>query len=176
MATPLGAEEKIDAVKAWAQVFRSTDPFGWPFSDAVESGRVIYPTDGCHRSAEQFSALASAAGEVDEACCYVAVLEGRDRLVGAEAEKIFLIDLSSYESYSSLHLTLENAIYSVNGRWGVLVSHEMHGVLGSDTSFVSRFNRLDGAAGEQWDEFAAEWSSEKHRDWLGDIASHIKLA
>jgi hypothetical protein len=49
----------------------------------------------------------------------------------------------------------------------------MHGILGGDTEFVASFNRMDPKADEQWQMFKAEWSLEKHKCWLEEIASHL---
>lgn len=169
----LSTEIRDAALDAWLRVFRSTDPFGWPFSDAISCGRVLFPTDGCHLSPEQFGVLAKVARSTGESTCYLAVVEGYERLGGSTEEKMYLVDLSDYEGYVSLHLTLENAIYSPSGRWGVLISHEMHGILGGDAEFVATFNRMDPKADEQWQMFKAEWSLEKHKCWLEEIASHL---
>ena len=173
MNATLVSEERAAAVRAWNQAFDSTDAFGWPFSTAVNFGRVLFPTDGCQLSREQFDALARVAAKRGETTCYLAVVEGHVRLEANADQRIFMISLADYESYASLYLTLENAIYSTSGDWGILLSHEMHAVLGGDAVLVSEFNQLDTSAAEQWKAFQGQWCAEKHKEWVAQIASHV---
>ncbi|WPU55955.1 hypothetical protein SQW19_16785 [Stenotrophomonas acidaminiphila] len=168
-------EAKKIAADAWQKVFSSTDPFGWPFAQDLNCGRVLFPTDGCMLSNAQFKALAQVAKVRGELQCYVAVVEGHAAISGCEDEQIFLIDLVDYGSYEQLHLTLENSIYSALGTWGVLISHDMHGVLGGDKIFISEFNRIDCAKEAEWLSFIEQWKDTKHNSWIADIRSHIGI-
>jgi hypothetical protein len=167
-------EERAAAAKAWNRVFRSTDPFGWPFSSSVSTGRVLYPTDGCQLSREQFNAVAEMAANKGEARCYLAVVEGHAAIDPSDDTKIFVVDLSDFDAYSGLHLTLENALFSVSGAWGILISHEMHGVLGGNSALITEFDQKDQSGNEQWREFLLQWAEEKHKGWVTEIASHVE--
>lgn len=173
MAMHMLRDERMDAVKAWNLAFISVDPFGWPFPKELEYGRVLFPTDGCHLSNEQFSALAKTAARRGETHCYLAIVEGLEGVTGRGNESIFLVDFSDYKGYADLHITLENCIYSMSGHWGLLLSHEMHGVLGGDCAFISDYNDLDVSAESQWSEFRAQWNENRHKDWVRDISAHL---
>jgi hypothetical protein len=99
-------------------------------------------------------------------------VEGLEKLEGSSKEMILQIDLSDYESYQALHLTIENAIYSMSGSWGVLLSHEMHAVVGGEAAFISDFNQMDDSSEEQWSAFLAQWSGRQHAKWVESISSH----
>lgn len=167
------SEELALAVRAWNRVFRSTDPFGWPFTSCFSSGRVLYPTDGCHLSREQFNSLSRAAAALGEAQCYVAAIEGCERLSEDEKQVVRVIDLSSYEDYARLHFTLENAVFSLRGNWGALVSHEMHALLAGDATFLAVFNETDKESESQWRAFKSQWAAQEHQSWLSEISSFV---
>lgn len=174
MNSVLSEEVRINAAKGWGLAFQSVDPFGWPFASSLSYGRIIFPTDGCQLFREQFEALARVANMHGETHCYLAVVEGHERIEGDQDEQLFTVDLSDYESYASLHLTLENALYSMSGMWGMLVSHEMHAVLGSNASFISEFNKIDRSAERDWKDFLDQWRDDRHIDWVADISSHVE--
>jgi hypothetical protein len=173
MSRTLSGQEKAAAAEIWSRVFNSPDPFGWPFSSRLGSGRILFPTDGCHLTSEQFETLAAVVAKREgTGLCYLAVVEGLEKLEGSSKEMILQIDLSDYESYQALHLTIENAIYSMSGGWGVLLSHEMHAVVGGEAAFISDFNQMDDSSEEQWSAFLAQWSGRQHAKWVESISSH----
>lgn len=174
MTRLLTRQEKLAAARAWSQVFKSTDPFGWPFEDAISSGRLLYPTDGCHLFADQLQALRFAALEAGDSACYLAVVEGKATLAGSDEERVYALNLDDFDGYSQLNLTLENAIFSASGSWGLLISHEMHAVIGGARSFIAAFDEIDLAAEEQWKEFKEEWRADRHKHWLDRLASHVQ--
>lgn len=175
MSTTLDARNKADAVQAWHQVFCSVDPFGWPFCPAITDGGILFPTDGCHLSREQFDVLARVVVRSGETHCYLAVVEGSEGSGVTLGDEVFVVDFADYDGYARLHLTLENAIYSMNGTWGLLISHEMHAVFGGSADFVSTFNQFDGSSAEQWRNFRAQWQAAEHVQWLAMIASHLRI-
>lgn len=174
MSAVLTSNDKVAAVRAWHEVFVSTDPFGWPFSSALDFGRILFPIDGCHLSREQFDAIAQVAAISGETHCYLAVIEGSASSGVTTDDDIFLINLADYDGYAGLHLTLENAIYSLSGTWGLLLSHEMHAVLGGSSDVVSTFNRFNGPGADEWRDFQAQWKAEEHAKWLAEIAQHLQ--
>ena len=173
MSVTIEFRNKAAAVQAWHQVFCSENPFGWPFCPAINDGRILFPTDGCHLSREQFDILAQVVARSGETHCYLAVVEGSTDSGVTLHDEIFALDFVDYDGYARLHLTLENAIYSVNGTWGLLLSHEMHAVLGGSPDFVTAFNQFDGSSVEQWQYFEKQWSGAEHAKWLAEIAPHV---
>ncbi len=174
MNSVISKDAKLEAARAWKLVFRSTDPFGWPFTSSLQFGRVIFPTDGCQLFRAQFEGLAQIARMHGETHCYLAVAEGHESIEGNDNEQILLVDLSDYESYSKLHLTLENALYSTRGAWGLLISHEMHGVLGGDEAFISEADEVQISTESDWLSFLSQWRDERHKEWVSELGSHVE--
>ena len=167
-------DARLGAAGAWELVFRSTDPFGWPFTPSLQFGRVIFPTDGCQLFRAQFDGLAQVARLHGETHCYLAVVEGHESIEGNENEQVFVVDFSDYESYSKLHLTLENALYSMRGTWGLLISHEMHGVLGGNETFISELDEVQMSTEFEWISFLNQWRDERHNEWISELRSHVE--
>lgn len=122
---------------AWQRVFSTSDAFVWPFNHDVEAFRIFYPTDGYHLTREQYSAMTAAFLGTSKGRFFLSIVESEglsflDRTWGHWA-----CDVPSYEEYSELPLTLENALYSMDGNWGILVSHEMHALIGGTAPFVA---------------------------------------
>ena len=145
---------------AWECVFSTNDPFTWPFRHEVEVCRIFYPTDGYHLTEEQYSAATSAVQGVGEVGFLISIVESKGLAFLDRSWGHWSCDLPSYEEYCELPLTLENALYSRNGCWGILISHEMHALIGGSKAFM-------GVLGDRYQ----RWRKDLHllRDaWLGN--------
>lgn len=161
---------------AWEQVFCSNDPFGWPFQPRFALGRLFYPTDGYHLTEQQFLALGEALDQTGETGFFVSVVESEGLSFLDRSWGHWVCESPSYEEYLQLPLTLENAIYSTEGRWGVLISHEMHAVIAGSTEFMAA---LTG----QYREWASDlrllqenWSGNRNADWLELVMGRVTPA
>ncbi len=158
---------------AWRRVFSTNDAFAWPFRGAFEVGRVFYPTDGCHLSTEQYSALVGAIEKVGETAFFLSVVESEKLTFLDRNWGHWSCDLPSYEEYCELDLTLENALYSKDGRWGVLISHEMHALIGGTEVFMT-------ALGDHYQGWANDlrklrdaWSDNANANWIEPTISRM---
>lgn len=153
----------------WKRVFRSNDPFAWPFQPQIATGCIIYPTDGYHLTKRQFMVVREVLDQLGENGFFVSIVESEGQSFLDRGCGHWVCENPSYEEYSQLPLVLENAIYSRNGRWGILVSHEMHAVVGGSTEFMAGF------AG-RYDEWASDlrllreaWSGNPNAGWLDHV-------
>lgn len=170
-------EEVTDPNKirsSWERVFSSNNPFAWPFQNAFSTGRVFYPTDGCHLTDVQYSALLDTLRELGETTFFLSVIES-DGLSFLEKDSgHWSINMASYEDYCGLNLTLENALYSKLGHWGIIISHEMHALISGKRNFI---NAIDG----RYKEWAGDlrmlrhaWSGSKYPTWLEPIIRRLR--
>lgn len=125
--------EKID--KKWRQVFIGNDPFKDPFSKSVTSRIIFYPTYGYHLTEAQYRAFSAALRRMGISEFYLSIIE----FSGAFLEKgrHWFCELPSYKQYLQLPLTLENCIYSKEGIFGIMISHEDHAWIGGKGEFVN---------------------------------------
>ena len=160
-------ETDLSAIRsAWHRVFSTNDAFAWPFRETVEVGRVFYPTDGCHLTREQYSALVSAIRSVGETGFLLSVVESEGLTFLESSERHWSCDLPPYEEYSELHLALENALYSKDGCWGVLISHEMHALIGGTQAFMTALGDHYQGWANDLRELREAWSGNANANWL----------
>ena len=161
------------ARSAWELVFRSNDPFAWPFRPKFTVGRIFYPTGGCHLTKQQFLAIGAALTRAGERGFFVSVVESEGLSFLERSWGHWVCESPSYEDYCQVPLTLENAIYSREGNWGVLISHEMHALIAGSPEFMT-------ALGEQYREWTndlrmlrAAWSENPNAGWLEPTIGHV---
>lgn len=79
----------------------------------------------------------------------------------------------SYEDYSQLSLTLENAIYSRDGNWGVLISHEMHALIAGSREFMTALDEQYRGWSNDLRLLREAWSENPNGGWLEPTISHV---
>jgi hypothetical protein len=133
-----------EAEPALRQVFVSDDPFDEPFSPNVTVRRIVYP---CFEYIEPplIDALIAAAINVGDPGCYLYNL-----WTGKEDLRHCYIPFSefsaAYQGTGDINDLIgqklgmipdsENILYSPTGKWGIIVSHEHHGMLGGVAEFI----------------------------------------
>src|SRR3989442_8447569 len=144
MSEPLNAAQQSAAQDAFNQVFASADPFQPAFVSGVEKLALLFPLDGYELHAEQFGAVAVAAERIGESEAFISSVELLTDLRGAGqwADKRthyrILLDPKFYFQLTDSPLGLmRNAIYSVHGRWGLIISEESHALVGGPETFVT---------------------------------------
>lgn len=151
---------------AWLRLFSTNDAFVWPFNEAIEIGRVFYPVDGCHLTRRQYSALLSAIRSVGETCFFLSIIESEGLSFLDRDWGHWSCALPSYEEYCALHITAENAMYSKEGRWGLVISHEMHALVGGSETFVAALDKHYRGWGEDLCQLREAWSGNENAGWL----------
>ncbi len=151
---------------AWRRVFKTNDAFTWPFGQEFEVGRVFYPTDGCHLTIEQYSAVLGAIQRVGERTFFLSVVESEELAFLDREWGHWSCSIPSYQEYCDRHLTLENALYSKDGRWGVLISHEMHAVIGGTKAFMTALDDHYQGWADDIRMLRDAWSDNANATWL----------
>ena len=156
------------AQTAFDAVFKSSDPFGEPFQDAIRSRILIYeasrPLDRWH-----FDNIAYAADVAGNTSAFIAVTETARDFRKMELWKLDLSDTDEWKRYragkpDAFYNSLENALYSADGTWGLLVSCEDHGLLGGSDEFVQAFLSRNGANAADVVEFLDRWEKIRRGD------------
>ena len=173
MAGVVATTDRSAIRSAWHRVFTTNDAFSWPFRGAVEVGRAFYPTDGCHLTRAQYSALLSAIRGVGETGFFLSVVESEGLSFLDRDWGHWSCDLPPYEEYKALDLTLENALYSRDGHWGVLISHEMHALVGGTEAFIAAIDDHYRGWGDDLRMLREAWSGNPNGKWLKSMLSRI---
>lgn len=170
-----GAIEATDlsAIRsAWEHVFRSNDPFAWPFRPEFTVGRIFYPTDGYHLTKPQFMAIGGALRRAGERGFFLSAVESEGLSFLERSWGHWACESLSYNDYCQLPLTLENAIYSRAGNWGVLISHEMHALISGSREFMTALARQYRGWSSDLRQLREAWSESPNAGWLEPTISH----
>jgi hypothetical protein len=165
------------------RLFSSLDAFDEPFRDSITSRILLYPTAGYILKEEQFKAIAAASADVGEDSAQCVITEGLT-IDGLPSElECYPVPLNSYGEYKTLTdsfpIMQENAMISVSGAWGLLISQEFHAVLGGSEHFINAFKRTYLAADSDMANFVLAWEGNAHRigsdiSWMARLLNHIK--
>lgn len=158
--------------EAWRTIFRSIDPFAWPFAEDIKSFRVFYPTDGYHLTKSQLEALLSVLGAEREANFFLSIVESEDLDFLNRSWGHWSCLAPSYQEYSSVSITLENALFSVTGDWGVLVSHEMHALVGGDEQFLQQLDKEYKVFESDARKLRKDWRDHPNGEWVNQLFDH----
>ena len=79
----------------------------------------------------------------------------------------------SYEDYLNLPLVLENAIYSIKGNWGIVISHEDHGVVGGTEEFINQVREQYPQASSEIVDLKEAWQDNPNNHWIQNILPKV---
>jgi len=170
-------QEKLS--KVFARVFESNDPFNNPFNPGIHHRAILYPV-AYQLEMTELQAIAIAAQAVGDDGFYFSVMERSDEL-----EHVYpwhwYISLNSLEDYYTLShpFVLENALYSPEGKWGIMISHEQHAVIGGSNLFLDTLiYHFPGSPEEHLEAFLDTWKANHLRvgtniDWISNLLTHI---
>lgn len=165
---------------AFQKLFSSTDPFDPAGRTEFSVRAVLFPTDSYHLDSEQFEALIRAARNGHESNFFISEMESSDPfdLNARWKRKHWLCTDPTFEEYSSLMIGVDNALYSTSGSWGVLLSHELHGLLVCQEpfwrGFANNYPNWKDDLGEfvsYWDRIRGEAGTETK--WLDPFITNL---
>lgn len=184
------SQPSLDRMKeSFFSVFSGNNPFEISFKKEIEKISVIYPVDGYKLTEDQFCALIQTLISlcVDEE---VFVSEIEAELLGdvftpnVDIEKYELkhwsFDLSTtYDEYYEMDINVENAIYSSNGNWGIMISHEEHAVIGGSAEFFNVFRMKYSEFDNSFNSFQEYWEHNRINlnsklEWYDSFLSSLK--
>jgi hypothetical protein len=165
--------------KGFECVFRDADPFEAPLRHSVMHRALLYPVPYLLERDQFDSVIEAARKEGDDSFC-VSITEGADTLAGRSERIHWIFDYWEYEEYRDLQIAgvLENAVYSPNGKWGMLVSQEQHAIVGGSASFIRSLSNSFPNYGESASAFTVFWNDLHRRagidvGWLRPVLAHV---
>ncbi len=168
--------EKVQDVdqlrERWSSLFISNDPFVYPFVSRIEASSLFYPTEGYRLSREQYLAVTNAARAVGDKGFILSEVEWDEDFF--ERGKHWFCRFPSYEEYLSVPLGLENAIYSPNFTWGVLISHEDHAVLGGSKTFMDTIYAQYPRKQTDIEQLHHYWRDNPNNGWVAPLLASLK--
>lgn len=170
------------AKAAFQSVFRCPDPFNEPFQPRLTERLILYPIS-YEFEEHEYAAVAAAAGSLGESTAFITlteISEGQEVLF--EDLEHWQIDLGYYPYEALLKQEwspiMENAIYSTQGSWGLVISHEQHAVVGGPPRFIEALKANLPGGESQVHEFLDTWKDNRDRlgyqiDWLQRLLAHV---
>ncbi len=164
-------EEKISLERDWNRIFAPCDPFGIPFTDAIASYMVFYPTSGYHIDVTQYLAVTQAAKILGDKGFWVSETEWQSESF-AEASHWWCA-FPDYSEYEQLPLVLENAVYSPRSSWGLILSHEDHAIVGGSLRFIEYVKSFYPQWRIDLEELRLFWAKHQQSNWLDAILPRL---
>ncbi len=151
-----------DMEVAFSKVFKAKDPFEDAFNNNIKSKLLIFPTTGYYLTQKQYASLTNLLISFEENSFYISEVEGNCFSLDQDPTSYKHVHWKmnsdcKYDEYLKIPLALENAIYSVNGRWGMIVSHEDHAIFGGDRAFIQKFKELYTDWEDDQNKFIQKW-------------------
>lgn len=141
------AEFRLEAEPFLRLVFVNDNQFDRPFAPNVVGRRIIYPCEAYIEPPLIDAIIAAAANFGDTGCyisllptaypgdkpshCYIPLSQFLETYAGTEEDKLIGLRLEM-----NLY-ALDSVIYSASGKWGLMKSHERHGLLGGSPEFIT---------------------------------------
>ena len=165
--------------KAFYQVFNSRSPVQPAGRDEFPVRALLYPTDCRFLEGVQFRALMGALEDCGEREFYLSMVEFQPerRVWGGGENNHWLCRNPTFDEYEQTDVYIENALYSVNGSWGVLLSHEDHALVVCHEALWQSLERRYPDWRKGYDEFIDYWKEVESRgvnvDWINPFLSHL---
>jgi len=180
---------RSEAKPALRRVFATDDPFDQqPFVPDVAVRRVVFGSDYDLKFIVRpplIDALVAAASSRGETGCYFTALGRMNQEEEGEFNHWY-IPFSEIAAYNrcddkvfKLAFNWENVLYSPQGKWGLMTSHEGHGLLGGTQEFVDEVRRRIPDLDKQVYPFLKFWQYHKihskgaKTDWLPGLLTQI---
>ena len=165
--------------EAFYKVFNSRSPFDPAGRDEFPVKAVLYPTSVYYLEVEQFKALMRAIEDCGEEEFYISMVEfePEQRVWSNEENNHWVCRKPTLEEYERVELYIENAMYSVNGSWGVLQSHEEHALLVCHGTLWESFEKYYPDWRKDYSEFIDYWKEIESEginvEWLKPFLAHL---
>ncbi len=170
--------------KVFNSIFKSDDAFEKMFHENIKGKILLYRTNGCTLNKKQFTALMKTVNTFGESTCYLAVIEGGFLANATDKNDIYdstpkeISTNISYEDYCKYRLMRNNALFSKQGTWGIIISHEDHAVIGGSVKFIKKFKTFYHDLAKNVKKFIEHWEYCKENynvdlSWLPEFLNYI---
>lgn len=169
-------EFKTRAEKAFLKVFTGTNPYDEPFQSIITPRLLLYPFRW-YLSDPWLTPLMKTMEVLGEEGFFVSALS---RALEEENSQSYHwnIPLSEAGEYGPVVYSQENAIYSVNGTWGIICSDEDHAIIGGPELLIANIQQTITDMDFRIQQFIEMWKSYYQTNgvdiqWLFPMFSHI---
>lgn len=178
------AEFQSEAEPLVRQVFINDDSFGQPFAPNVPVRIIIYEYFYCIEPPLLDAVVVAASSLGDQGFYFSSLWRPREKVTNDPYPYHWYIpwaDVSHYRDGSDIFGAIISAsvLYSPQGKWGIMTSHEHYGLLGGTQEFVDGVRQLVPDLDEQIYGFLEYWQNCKtyykgaKTDWIPGLLTQV---
>ncbi len=167
-----------NAKKTFEKVFKNKDPFSNCFQKNIESRILLFPTEVLRLTEFQLNILMETIRIYDKEDIYISHIELKEYPNYINEHWVISSDIT-YEEYDNMPFIFENAIYSQTGKWGVIISHEEHALVGGKKDFIKKYLSIYKNSTKDVNEFKKYYDEAKKEyprlniDWVDELLEII---
>jgi len=174
---PMTEEQyRVRAEPAYRAVFARPDPFDEPFQPEIEARLVLYG----YRWALHppwLEPVVRGIRQLGESGFFVSALE-RAKDKNHDGYYHWYVPLGEADTYGPAVYSQQNAVYSTEGRWGIICSDEDHALIGGPTPIIQGIQAAVPDLDARVKEFLSVWKHYHNRNrvnlgWIPGTLSHI---
>ena len=159
------------------RVFSQLNPYGQPFHGSVRHRRLLYPFTYA-LSEPWLQPITEGMRQLGEDAFLVSALNRPDPQNVSQFEYHWRVDIKEVNKYRELVYSQENAIYSINGFWGIICSGEDHALFGGSKAICGLIDHQVPDMEERLSKFVADWKYYHtdrgiELDWLYPMLAHV---
>jgi hypothetical protein len=172
--TELEYREKLEPI--YRVVFANNDPYDAPFQPIIQPRLLLFEFQWS-LSEPWLTPVVLAAKDLGEEGFYVSAL-GRPEPEKQTQPYHWYVPLKEADSYGSVVISQENAIYSINGWWGIICSDEDHALVGGPEVLIGNIRKAVPDLEQRVYEFLDMWKHYHERNnvklnWMPLMLTHI---
>jgi hypothetical protein len=165
------------AKRALRCIFIRDDPYDAPFAPEIQARRILFMYDYEMEPPLRDAIIDTAAARGEEAF-YYSILGYHSSETAMPIYQTWYVPFTDLVSYHARVEPVENVIYSPSGLWGIMSSHESHGLLGGTADFIEAIRQRVPDLDQQVVAFIERWNNYKvdynaNIQWLPHLLTHV---
>jgi hypothetical protein len=166
--------EKVEPT--FKAIFTNINPFDAPFRETIQPRLLLY-WFYWFLDDPWLTPVVKTLQELGEEGFYVSALH-RPKPEKQDQPYHWYVSLDEVRSYGHLVVSQENAIYSVNSRWGIICSDADHALVGGPDLLINNIHNSVPDLDYRVNEFLNAWKGYHRRNkvdisWIPSMLSHV---
>lgn len=170
-------EFHVAAYPALQRLFVNADPYDAPFATHVRVRRILFPYD-YEMEAPLLDSIINYATKHGDDGFYYSILGDSMNANKLPIIRTWLVPFMDLPAYQAMTEPLANVIYSPTGLWGIMGSHESHGLLGGHADLAEcltqqnlDFEQQIATFIENWKHYQTDYGA--NIQWLVPLLQHV---
>lgn len=180
------AQYEAEAEPILRKVFVNDDPFDNTFSPNITERLILYRCEP-YLEFNLIEGLITGASYLGDTHCYLrnlsSSIDPETKIIEPQNYYMLLSELYEEQVGAGLNIDfsfwIDYVIYSPQGTWGLMISHESHGMLGGSPKFINKIREFEPTLDNQIELFLQKFQSIKRHipgarlEWLPGLLTHV---